>query len=75
MNRDQVIDVMGVPDGEKAEGTYEALRYSNRLTSGWSWDKADYEVILKEGKVVEYGAGAVRQDVTHQTLVLVPLTK
>jgi len=60
MSKNQVVDVMGRPDGFKAEGEYEVLRYTNRLISGWSWDRADYNIILKDGKLVEYGAGEVR---------------
>ena len=37
------------------------LKYTNKLISGWSWDKTDYFVILKDGKVTEYGSGEVRE--------------
>ena len=75
MTKSQVIDVMGRPDGFKAEGDYEVLRYTNRLISGWSWDRADYNVLLKNGKVVEYGAGEVRakQSGTSTILFLTPI--
>jgi hypothetical protein len=61
MSKDEVISVLGNPDGFQRVGDYEALRYTNRLISGWSWDRADYNVILKAGRVVEYGPGQVRQ--------------
>jgi hypothetical protein len=75
MSKDQVVDVMGRPDGFKAQDGYEVLRYTNRLISGWSWDRADYNVVLKEGKLVEYGAGEVRtkQVGTSTVLFLAPL--
>jgi hypothetical protein len=74
MSRDQVVSMLGNPDGFQRAGEYEALRYTNRLISGWSWDRADYNVILKGGRVVEYGAGEVRQrDPNVNTLILVPL--
>jgi len=75
MSKNQVIEVMGRPDGFKAEGEYEVLRYTNRLISGWSWDRADYNVILKDGKLVEYGAGEVRtkQVGTSTILFLAPI--
>lgn len=75
MSKHQVIEVMGRPDGFKAEGEYEILRYTNRLISGWSWDRADYNVILKDGKLVEYGAGEVRtkQVGTSTILFLAPI--
>lgn len=74
MPKDQVVAILGRPDGFQHSGDYEALRYTNRLISGWSWDRADYFVILKNNKVVEYGPGQVRQrDPMSNVLVLVPL--
>lgn len=74
MSKDEVISTLGNPDGFQRAGDYEALRYTNRLISGWSWDRADYNVILKAGRVVEYGPGQVRQrDPNVNTLILVPL--
>jgi len=34
MARDQVIGIMGRPDGDQVVGTSEAMTYSNRLMSG-----------------------------------------
>ena len=74
MSKDEVIGMLGNPDGFRRSGEYEALRYANRLISGWSWDRADYNVILRNGRVVEYGPGQVRQrDHNISTLILVPL--
>lgn len=74
MSKDEVIAALGNPDGFQRSGEYEALRYTNRLISGWSWDRADYNVILRNGRVVEYGPGQVRQrDPNVSTLILVPL--
>ena len=74
MSKDEVIAVLGNPDGFQRSGDYEALRYANRLMSGWSWDRADYNVILRSGRVVEYGPGQIRQrDPNVSTLILVPV--
>ncbi len=74
MSKDEVIGILGRPDGFQRSGEYEALRYTNRLVSGFSWDRADYTVILKSGRVVEYGPGEVRQrDPNTGVLLLVPL--
>jgi len=74
MSKDEVIGFLGNPDGFQRSGEYEALRYTNRLISGWSWDRADYNVILRNGRVLEYGPGQVRQrDPNISTLILVPL--
>ena len=74
MTRNDVTDILGNPDGYQISGEYEALKYVNRLISGWSWDRTDNTVILKGGHVVEFGPGQVRQrDPNVTTLILVPL--
>ena len=74
MPKQEVIQTLGNPDGYQARGEYEALKYSHRLVTGWAWDRADYFVILKDGKTVEYGTGEVRvKDVNSNVLFLVPL--
>ena len=72
MSRGQVIGILGSPDGFQSAGDYEALKYANRLMSGWSWDRTDYQVILREGRVVAYGNGEVRQS-SPNVLTLIPL--
>jgi hypothetical protein len=72
MTKQEVIDTLGKPDGFQRSGEYEALKYSNRLMSGWSWDRADYYAILKNERLIEYGAGEIRQN-SANVLVLVPL--
>ncbi len=72
MSEGQVIAILGRPDGFQSAGDYEALKYANRLMSGWSWDRTDYHVILYQGRVVAYGNGEVRQDGPN-VLMLVPL--
>src|SRR5262245_39000026 len=74
MTEAQVIRTMGHPDGRRSEGNKETLLYTNRLISGWAWDRADYAVVLRNGRVVEYGATEVRQG-QHRTgtLLLLPV--
>jgi outer membrane protein assembly factor BamE (lipoprotein component of BamABCDE complex) len=62
MTKDDVIGLMGKPDGFDSDGDHETLTYTNRLMSGWSWDRGDYIIELQNGKVVRYGVGAVRQN-------------
>ena len=64
MSQSHVKQILGNPDGYQSQGDYEMFIYANRLTSAWSWDKANYYVILKDGKVAEYGHGAVRSGTT-----------
>lgn len=72
MTKEQVISVLGNPDGYKRAGNLEALTYTNRLMSGWPWDRTDYTVILKNDRVAEYGTGQVRQEGPN-LLVIVPI--
>jgi len=62
MSQNDVVQTMGKPDGFKTRGEYTIYKYTNRLISGWSWDRADYSFIFdKDGKLIEYGAGEVRE--------------
>lgn len=56
-----IVETLGRPDGYRTQGEYTILTYANRLISGWSWDRADYFVILKDDKVIEYGPGQIRE--------------
>ena len=62
MSRAEALSALGAPDGMRSDPPYEILTYSNRLMSGWSWDRTDYYVILVDGRVAEYGNGEVRQN-------------
>lgn len=42
MSQPEVTEVMGKPDGFQRKGEYVVYKYTNRLISGWSWDRADY---------------------------------
>lgn len=72
MSKSEVISLLGNPDGFKKVENQEALLYTNRLISGWSWDRTDYTVILQDGRVIEYGTGHVRQN-SANTLIIVPI--
>ena len=72
MSGQEVIKILGQPDGFKRSGDYESLKFANKLMSGWAWDRADYFAILKNGKLVEYGVGEVRVK-DNNTIVLIPL--
>ncbi|SCX85314.1 hypothetical protein [Nitrosospira sp. Nsp13] len=61
--KEEVIRIVGNPDGYQRAGEYEVLLYIERRTSAWSFfsgsihDIVDYSVILKDGEVIEYGPG------------------
>jgi hypothetical protein len=74
MWKDEVVSILGNPDESQRVGNYEVLRYTNRLIGGGSRDRTDYNVILRGGRVVQYGPGQVRQrDPNTGTLVIVPV--
>lgn len=74
MTKEEVIAQLGEPDGYRRSGSYEALQYTNRLISGWSWDRTDYTVILKDGRVNSYGSGEIRErDPETGTLIISPI--
>ena len=73
MSREQVIGILGRPDGDRRVDDSEAMTYSNRLMSGWSWDRADYQVVFTNGRVSAYGPGVVRQNSGPSVLMIVPL--
>ena len=70
MTQSEVIRILGKPDGFRNANGYEWFQYSHRLATGWAWDRADYNVVFKNGKVVEYGTGEVR--VKQNAVVIVP---
>ena len=60
MTRQQVVGILGRPDAVRSNGPYEQLEYTHRLVTGWSWDRSDFKVILKDGRVLEFGHGEIR---------------
>ncbi len=72
MSKEKLIEVMGNPDGFRLVGDQEVLTYTNRLISGWSWDRADYHFVIKDNKVIAYGTGEVRVK-QNNTILIVPL--
>jgi hypothetical protein len=73
MTKDEVTDILGNPDEYESQGEYEALKFTKRLLSGWSWNRADYNVILRDSRVIEYGPGKVHKDFDANILFIVPL--
>jgi hypothetical protein len=46
MTKAEVVAVLGRPDGYKQIEAHEVYRNSNRLSSSWSLDRADYYVVF-----------------------------
>ena len=53
MSRDQVVSLLGNPDGVDSSGSDETLKYYQRFPM--IGEAADYFVTLNEGRVVRYG--------------------
>jgi hypothetical protein len=75
VSKGQVIKFLGHPDASQVSGSFEALRYSNRPVGGSPAGQGDYNVILLQGFVIDYGYGYVKQrdPSVGNTLILVPL--
>src|SRR5687768_11432315 len=75
MSRESVEAVLGKPDGFQRSGELVGYQYTNRLISGWSWDRTDYHAIFKGDRLVQWGPGEVRPGSGPNvgTLVVVPL--
>jgi hypothetical protein len=73
MTKDEVTNILGTPDEHESHGAYEALKFTNRFKSGWSWNRADYNVIFKDSRAIEFGPGMVRKDFDPNILFIVPL--
>ena len=61
MSKQEVIDELGRPDGFANENGVEIFKYTNRLMSGWAWNRADYIAKFKNNKLIEYGANKIRE--------------
>ncbi len=72
MTKQKLIEVLGNPDGFRLVGDQEVLTYTNRLISGWSWDRADYHFVIKDKRVIAYGTGEVRVK-ENNTILIVPI--
>jgi hypothetical protein len=73
MSIEEIKSIMGPQEGYKKIGDYEVYSYYNKLISGWAWDRADYHYVVKDGKLVEYGAGQIRQNQNTGVVFIMPL--
>jgi hypothetical protein len=73
MTKDEVTDILGTPDEYESQGEYEAIKFTNRFVSGWFWNRADYNVIFRDSRVIEHGPGTVHKDFDANILFIVPL--
>jgi hypothetical protein len=69
----ELQNIMGPYQGYKKVGEYEVCSYYNQFVSNRSSARADYHYIFKNGKLVEFGAGAIRLDQTTNKPYIMPL--
>jgi hypothetical protein len=62
MSPAEVSGVLGSPNGQTRSGDYLQYQYTNRLVSGWGWDRADFYALFEDDKLTAWGSGDVRQN-------------
>ena len=60
MSAAEVKAVLGNPDGYEKQDQFELYQYTDRMVSGWGYDKGNYFVVLDSDKVTKYGIGSMR---------------
>jgi SmpA/OmlA family protein len=63
MTRQQVVGILGRPNAVRSNGPYEQLEYTHRLITGWSWDRSDFKVILKDGRAELSNSGTAKLEI------------
>ncbi|MEA3506930.1 MAG: hypothetical protein U9R36_05525 [Elusimicrobiota bacterium] len=61
MSLEKVKSTMGNPEGYSKIGKYEVYSYYNKRLAH-TYDYTDYHYIFKDGELIEYGAGEIRQN-------------
>ncbi len=69
MAKGEVVKLLGKPDGYSNRDGVETLQYTDLRVSGWGNAKADYRVSFKDGKLVEYGTGDVRENRPNMMMI------
>ena len=67
----EVRETLGRPDSVRVLGDYEIFTYLARHHSLLSLHHTDYTVVMKDGKVVQFGPGVAQREGLH-TVVIVP---
>lgn len=72
MDKEDVVREMGRPDGFETIDSAQCYLYYNKLISGWSWDRADYRLCFRDGKLSDYKAINIRekQPATTNTVII-----
>lgn len=73
MTTQQVDKLLGKPDTEARHGDYLIWSYLKRLISGYGDHRADYYVVFRAEKVMDYGAGSVRVIEQGGAITIMPI--
>jgi hypothetical protein len=73
MTTQQVDKLLGKPDTEARHGDYLIWSYLRRLISGYGDHRADYYVVFRSEKVMDYGAGSVRVIEKGGAITIMPI--
>ena len=73
MTTQQVDKLLGKPDTEARHGDYLIWSYLRRLISGYGDHRADYYVVFRSEKVMDYGAGSVRVIERGGAITIMPI--
>ncbi len=73
MSTQQVEKVLGKPDTEARHGDYLIWSYLKRLISGYGDHRADYYVVFRADKVMDYGAGSVKVIEKGGAITIMPI--
>lgn len=67
-----VLLVLGRPDAMRIVGDYQVYSYLHRHRKRRSLSHTDYTVVLKDGKVVEFGPGRAQREGLHSIAIVPP---
>ncbi len=73
MSTQQVEKLLGKPDTEARHGDYLIWSYLKRLISGYGDHRADYYVVFRADKVMDYGAGSVKVIEKGGAITIMPI--
>jgi hypothetical protein len=62
MSEDRATSIMGKPDRVQKRGEYVVFRYEDRPIGGYSSERVDHYLIVKNGLVVDFGIGEIRRE-------------
>lgn len=73
MTTQQVEKLLGKPDTEARHGDYLIWSYVKRLITGYGDQRANYYVVFRADKVMDYGAGSVKVIDKGGAITIIPI--